>query len=403
MSKPTPQSARYRESPIDVILGLIAVLLGSLGLYGARYNVEMHLGLTSGAGFTSAQVASLQSDGGTVRRQRAGDPVWEDLGDGGAITLHIGDSIFTGPEGLATIRYTDGQTARLLPNSLIVMKPEGAATADTSFSWIASWLKEMEGKSVISIKQGSIDVAESKDSAGLKVEIGSKRLTLAGRGGRAVQVSAENEHERLADIELSKAVPAFGAKINLAGEKEASAEAEGNVGFGWMMPPLPAKALPRLEVRGSRKIAVALKTGENSAALSLPSGHYEWRLACTSGAACHASRWLPFSVNVLAAPRLLFPGLAAKLEVKDEAPRKISFRWQENGTAAKGVIELTVLSAGAATKEIASPVGGGLIKLPKGSYRWRARDILSNGSLSPWSEAREFSVEEIAPPPPLLV
>ncbi len=147
-----------------------------------------------------------------------------------------------------------------------------------------------------------------------------------------------------------------------------------------------------------------------AAALALPSGVYYWRavtnLDMNGGAGSIAYRTLTIGSPV-SAPSLVSPADAAQL-----ATQQVPLQWQ-GITAPTGLTltgyEIQLASDSAFTADLSLVSSPGAVtaytlnlSVPQATRYWRVRGFFSNASSSPWSAARSFAIDTVAPQAPTL-
>lgn len=130
-------------------IGLVCVTLGLSGLL-----VVNHPSIWSTLFESSSpekKIGKLHLDLGSVRQKSYRNPLWRDLAEGDtAITR--GDSLFTGGDGKAELRFENGTVTTLWPNSLVVIDVIPPARRNLKLSVNELSLKIEKGN--VSVKTG---------------------------------------------------------------------------------------------------------------------------------------------------------------------------------------------------------------------------------------------------------
>lgn len=342
------------------------------------------LGVDDGTRLRLQGVGELQPLGGIVRQQMAGESFWKDITDSRE-SLANGDSVFTGSDGRAIIRYSSGLKLEVRPNSVVTIRRASPTGRLLNFFGID------KGKATVKVDKGSFRVLASSDDEKLQVEAGSEVRELNAVAGSDTVVSV-GEQGLDTHVVAAQTVVTTWAELSPAHDSYFYATApngsdfSADLKFSWKAEGIPSEAQQELVLEGSGRVA----DGNTSDARRLGPGKYRWRVVCfAGGSSCGASEWNEFEVALAPAPDVKgVPG--GNIEAP---PTGYSLAVEWNGTQ-ESKCELALRRDGEAFLLKRSDCDEELTALlPTGTYSWQVRRVSADGAAeSEWSKPGDFRI-----------
>jgi hypothetical protein len=428
------------------------LLLGAAGLRAVSDPVLWNELNQRQSAVTQSMGTVMRKHGG-VRYRTYGSPMWHDLTEA-SHAVSAGDTVFTGDDGRAELRLTDGSVADVQPGSLVVVgrAPESMRAQG---GWLAGALNKMVGRatdaSLLKVEKGTARLSLRKDSAPLRVQIRDKIYSLSNSGanGDAAETSADvtvpsgGQSARFTSagvggkIEIAEGATAVGRRVVEFGAGQAAELGQGDselrLRVDRVQPTEPAIGAQMIgdaasvtpfawRWQGDRSetvkldIAEALPSGEagplshsrsvpgnqKGVSLQLAPGQYRWRLTAGEGAQKVETSWRAFRKVELAPPARLGPMEGTVFASSTREPVRVAFSWRPMPAPLKVEVEwgLDPTTVTKATAEQSSPLAAQVhqVRLPHGKYVWRVRSVTDDGRTSAWSEPQKFSVLGAAEP-----
>lgn len=324
---------------------------------------------------------------GAVRLRPSDSPFWHDLERDVSVTT--GELIFTGPTGLAQLRFADGRLAEILPDSLVLLELPSPDLLD------------LDAQPVLRLKTGALRMElRARASTSLRLGEAGKEISLRPReevsGSRWVELSTEPTARGYTvsaqfplEVKTGEAVDSLAPELaRLLSPRDGIAlfSSEARVELRWET----SQDRPAVvELLASDGVVRALPpTRERSRWIELQPGAHRWRVRIGD----RATPWAAFQHQLLRAPRILAPAPGARIELGSQAQQEIAIRWD---ALADGLVpEVEIQDSGNKSWTLLQPASaqGALARLPQGEYRFRTRVTAPAGAISEWGAWSAFSL-----------
>ncbi len=303
------------------------------------------------------------------------------------------DSIRTADMSQAYIRLDDGTEINVDENSLILLSMAGdsvninfakgsmSATRDDVAKAGTKKINITSNESTITMRDGELKMAKTEGKElDLTVNKGKAEVN-TGKDQKTVQkdeklIIAANRETKVVKLSLRLKSPSQNGFF-------ISTERDQKVTFAWEAvennPDVMVEVSPD---SGFRKIAASSTVKGTSAALTLPSGSYYWRIRARAKGASETSEVRAVTV-IRDDPMVALAPRSGDAFTYSNRPPIIRFRWQRNSLASHYTLEI---ARDAAFKGIVKSVTTPLIEIavdemPEGNYYLRGRPKAAAGSL----------------------
>lgn len=301
---------------------------------------------------SAVAVGKLKPIVGRIRLKKGNSSAWQDLS--GIFPVSEGDSISTGESGTAYLNLVDETQVKLLPNSLVVVHLE--QNKKKKRAWWSSISESVQDppnkRSFLEIKQGTLQVHSSANSAPLKLLADGKKIQLDNqKQPSSLQLSIDPDHPNTPLVITPKG--GSEVKLSVEGQKGSSTLAGG---IQWAVSP---------------KDVGHLAPQPTSMPVATPKPL--------------APPFIPEIIGPL--PDSVF---ASNADDREE----VKLKWKTIPNHLLPEVELK-RAEDTEFKPIAQmSQSGASFSLPDGNYEWKVRTISSEGKKSEWSSPRKFSIRE---------
>lgn len=232
MCVPSDSNEKDDESSFfEFLLYLLLVLIALISLLA--YLRPSWFGLQRVIDLAGTPVAELWRETGQVRHKSRGSLVWHDLFKQKA-QVSLGDTVYTGADGIARVHFQSGIQAELGPNSLVTF----VKSEEASSGWL-SWKRHDSQTEAINIIRGGFKIQNQPPARPLVIEAQGKQYRLE---------------------PTARADTLFPLNVNLSSTSSRSAELQisSDSGKDFRVIPVGASAVEPIEVHGFRPLVIKL-------------------------------------------------------------------------------------------------------------------------------------------------
>ena len=425
---------KYRDSRWDLAVGSLCLVIGVFGLRLAG-KINSFDELTSPTGSSIGEVRWLN---GGVRYRAKSSILWHDLSND-TRSVGNGDMIFTGDDGSADLTLDGNSSARVMSNSLVVVRSTAKAEQQQASGLAGLFNIGVEQTKTVQVEKGGvrIDLKEGADgvevvangttflakakssrasvdisidpndpNAGLKIQSDNDvELTVKGKAGAEAKkfdlsagqaaIVPKGKQLTVEEPAYRPLLPTANTKLVVAADTLKDELPAASIKFTWRPVKTTApRTAARLELEGRERVSLRITDDISENEIPLTTGNYRWRLASESMKQGErwTTAWTSFSVTALGAPVAIAPANGFSTFVQEGEEQNINFEWQALKPDARAEIE--VVDKDGVQRIIAANEGETQVEasFQPGQYRWRVRSVSEKLPASGWSTWRELGL-----------